>query len=199
MRQKSSDEIIKQTSEVINENNLPLFVTDGRKYYKESLIKKYSETIQPQPIIKNGKLQKPILKPFKELKYAQVIKTKKDGKLKNVKKKIIFGKTEEIDNSKISTTLIERQNLNLRQDNKRLARKTISYSKKDEWLQKTLNLYKSTHNFIKPHHSLKKKNIKKIRNNVWKKYDKITLLMSIGLTDHIWFLKEFLTYPYHKI
>ncbi|WP_084270689.1 IS1 family transposase [Methanobrevibacter cuticularis] len=81
---------------------------------------------------------------------------------------MIFGKIEEIDNSNISTTLIERQNLNLIQDNKRLTRKTISYSKKDKWLQKNFNLYKSSYNFIKTHHSLKKKNLKKIRNNAWK-------------------------------
>jgi predicted GTPase len=38
MTQKSSDEVVKQTSEVINENNLLLFVTDGRKFYKHSLL-----------------------------------------------------------------------------------------------------------------------------------------------------------------
>jgi hypothetical protein len=37
-----------------------------------------------------------------------------------------------------------------------------------------------------------------IKDNVWKKYDKITPMMSIGLTDHILSLKELLTYPYHK-
>jgi hypothetical protein len=117
----------------------------------------------------------------------------KSRKLENVKKKIIFGKSKEIDESNISTTFIERQNLNLRQDNKRLTQKTISYSKKDKWLQLNLNLYKTAHNFVKPHHSLKKENLKKIKCNVWKKYDKITPMMSIGLTDHIWSLKELLT------
>ncbi|KZX16801.1 hypothetical protein MBCUT_05200 [Methanobrevibacter cuticularis] len=92
MVQKSSDEVIKQTSNGTGKNNLPLFVTDGREFYKNSLIKKYSESIQPHPIIKNGMLQKLILKLFKELKYAQVIKTKKSGKLKSVKKKNHFRK-----------------------------------------------------------------------------------------------------------
>ncbi|MDR2544308.1 MAG: IS1 family transposase [Methanobrevibacter sp.] len=30
---------------------------------------------------------------------------------------------------------MKRENLNLRQKNKRLARKTLAYSKEDEWLQ----------------------------------------------------------------
>ncbi|MDR2461810.1 MAG: IS1 family transposase [Mycoplasmataceae bacterium] len=107
-------------------------------------------------------------------------------------------KKEEIDHSNISTTLIERENLNLRHDNKRLSRKTIAYSKKDKWLQSNLDLYKSFHNFVKTHHSLKKMNLQKIKDNVWKKYKNMTPIMSIGLTDHIWSLKELLTYPYHK-
>jgi hypothetical protein len=42
-------------------NNLPLFVTDGREFYKHSLLNKYSETIQPHPIIKNERTPKTIL------------------------------------------------------------------------------------------------------------------------------------------
>jgi IS1 family transposase len=37
-----------------------------------------------------------------------------------------------IDESMISTSLIKQENLNLRQENKRLARKTLAYSKEDE-------------------------------------------------------------------
>jgi hypothetical protein len=88
-------------------------------------------------------------------------------------------------------------------------------------LQSSLYLYKNVHNFVKTHHSLKKEfkeNYQKflifvimkiqrifsnrrfsvINDNVWKKYDKTTPIMSIGLTNHIWSLKELITYPYHK-
>jgi hypothetical protein len=54
------------------------------------------------------------------------------------------------------------------------------------------------HNFVRPHHGLKKDNLERIKGKVWKKYDKVTPMMSIGLTNHIWTLKELLTYPYHK-
>jgi len=98
----------------------------------------------------------------------------------------------------ISTSLIERENLNLRQENKRLARKTIAYSKEDDWLQHHLDLQMATHNFTRPHLGLRIENPEQINGNVWKKYDKVTPMMSIGLTEHIWSLKELLTYPYHK-
>jgi hypothetical protein len=80
MTQKSSDEIVKQTSEVINGNNLPLFVTDGREFYKHSLLNKYSETIQPHPIIKNGRLQKPYYKTLRRIEICASYKNCKRRK-----------------------------------------------------------------------------------------------------------------------
>jgi len=55
------------------------------------------------------------------------------------------------------------------------------------------------HNFVRTHDSLKKPDKKKpIKGKVWGKYKKQTPMMSIGITDHIWTLKELLTLPYHK-
>ncbi|MDR2624363.1 MAG: IS1 family transposase [Methanobrevibacter sp.] len=65
------------------------------------------------------------------------------------------------------TTYIERENLNLRQKNKKLARKTLPYSKKDEWLQYHATLQMADHNFSRPHFSLRKENIQKIKDHVW--------------------------------
>jgi len=45
----------------------------------------------------------------RELKYAQVVKTRVNGVLEKVEKKTIFGK--DIEQKEISTTLLERQNL----------------------------------------------------------------------------------------
>ncbi len=88
------------------------FVTDGVKQYPKALLKYY------------GKLG---------LKYAQVIKHRQGRRLTKVVTKVIFGKC--IDLWKISTSLIERLNLSLRQDNNRVSRETIGFSKKREWLE----------------------------------------------------------------
>jgi hypothetical protein len=135
--------------------------------------------------------------PLKDLKYAQVVKEHDGKNLLSITKRIIFGDSKNINESEISTSHIERENLNLRQENKRLARKTLAYSKKDKWLQLSMILQMTAHNFVRTHHGLKKENIEKIKGKVWKKYDKMTPMMSIGLTDHIWTLKELLTFPYH--
>lgn len=72
------------------------------------------------------------------LKYAQVVKKRKGGKLRKVEKNVIFG--EDIEQSAISTSLIERQKLTFRQDN-RVSRKTIGFSKIAKWLVNHMKLY----------------------------------------------------------
>jgi IS1 transposase. len=79
------------------------------------------------------------------LRYAQVIKFKAGGSVRKVKKKVIFGK--DIDPKEISTSLVERQNLTLRQDNNRISRKTIGFSKKLSELGKQMTLYFAHFNF----------------------------------------------------
>jgi IS1 family transposase len=198
MTQKAANEVVKETCERINENNLPTFVTDGRSFYKQALLDRYSYFEEFPRTGKRGRPRKPKQVPLKKLKYAQLVKEQKGGKLNTIKKRVIFGNIESIDDSMICTSLIERQNLNLRQKNKRLARKTIAYSKEDEWLQYHVTLQMAAHNFTRPHMGLKKENPKQINGKTWKKYDKITPMMSIGLTEHIWSIEELLTFPYHK-
>ena len=82
---------------------------------------------------KRGRGKKPKQMPLTKLKYAQIIKRKDGDKPLKITKKIIFGDPKSIDQPEISTSHIERQNLNLRQENKRLARKTIAYFKR-RWM-----------------------------------------------------------------
>lgn len=70
-------------------------------------------------------------------------------------------------------------------------------SKKDEWQEYHALFQMNHHNFVKTHESLKIFKPEHIKGKIWKKYKKQTPLMSIGITNHIWTLKELLTYPYH--
>ena len=198
MTQNAADEIVKQTCTRIDEENLPLFVTDGRKYYKQALLDKYSYIATFPRTRRRGRPRKPMQMPLPKLKYAQVVKEREGGEIVNIEKRIIFGSADEINDNDISTSYIERENLTLRQDNNRLTRKTIGYSKEDEWLQYHATLQMADHNFVRTHDSLKKPDKKHIKGKVWRKYKKQTPMMSIGITDHIWTLKELLTFPYHK-
>jgi len=68
----------------------------------------------------------------------------------------------------ISTSHIEQENLTLRQDNNRLTRKTLGYSKKYEWLQHHATLQMTDHNFVRTHDSLKKPCKTQVKGKVWR-------------------------------
>jgi hypothetical protein len=123
------------------------------------------------------------------IKYAQVIKMRINGRLNKVVKRVIFG--ENIDPKMISTSYIERQNLTCRQDNNRISRKTIGFSKKTAELDNQMTLYFAYFNYCRKHRALKNKDDKGIN-----KFN--CPAKQAGLIDRVWSLYELLTYPYHK-
>lgn len=128
--------------------------------------------------------------PGVDLRYAQVIKFKAQGAVRKVNNKVVFGK--DINPKEISTSLVERQNLTLRQDNNRISRKTIGFSKKIAELDKQMTLYFAQYNFCRGHGSL-------ISLDRFERKRKNSLAKECGLTDHNWSLRELLTYPYHRM
>ena len=122
---KAADEVVKQTCDRINESNLPIFVTDGRKHYKQALLDRYSYFEDFPKTGKRVRPRKPKQKPLKKLKYAQIVKKQDGGKLSSITKRVVFGDFKDIDDSMISTSLIERENLNLRQEKQLLIPKKM--------------------------------------------------------------------------
>ncbi len=190
--------IVEQTGERIDEDRLPLFVSDGLKLYISALLERYHYVNEFPRTGKRGRPRKPIQIPLPELKYAQVVKKRKKGKVVGVEKRIIFGKKEDIPESEISTSYIERQNLTLRQENNRLTRKTLGFSKEDAWLDYQAVFYMTHYNFARTHDALKTPMETRIHKRVWRKYQRRTPMMSIGITDHVWSMDELLRFPYHK-
>ena len=79
------------------------------------------------------------------------------------------------DESKISTSYVERQNLTMRMSMRRFTRLTNAFSKKVENLAAAVSLHFAHYNYCRPHSSLGKK---------------VTPAMAAGLTDHVWTLQE---------
>src|SRR5512136_1554587 len=152
-KQYVADEFIEATDKHLSDSK-PLFVSDGLKFYAEALLKKYGELVEFPRTGKRGRPKKPARIPDKDLKYAQVVKSKQGKKLQKVEKRVIFG--QNIDQSEISTSLLERQNLTFRQDNNRVSRKTIGFSKKLRSLYNQMRLYCTHFNFCRDHMGLNK-------------------------------------------
>jgi IS1 family transposase len=185
-KQYVANELIKVTDKHLSDSK-PLFVTDGLKFYTESLLEKYGEWVEFPKTGKRGRPKKPAIVPDKDLRYAQVVKNKNGKKLK-VKKRVIFG--QNIDQSKISTSLLERQNLTFRQDNNRISRKTIGFSKKVKGLYSQMRFYCTHFNFCRNHKGLK--NEKRV-------LEKKTPAQECGITKKRWKLTELLNYRCLKI
>jgi len=126
------------------------------------------------------------------LRYGQVVKERNEQhRLVGVSKQIIFG---DISLSTISTAYIERQNLTLRHENKRLTRKTIAFSKESDWLKYQLMFYQSFYNLCRPHRGLAVRLREDEGNNQpQRRWNKVTPAMKAGLTNHIWTVQELLT------
>jgi len=73
----------------------------------------------------------------------------------------------------ISTSFIERQNLTLRQSQRRLTRLSNGFSKKYENHCAAIALYATNYNFCRVHETLR-----------------ITPAMQLGVTDHVWTISE---------
>jgi hypothetical protein len=79
------------------------------------------------------------------------------------------------DYERICTSHIERQNLTMRMQIRRLTRLTNAFSKKWENLRAAIALHFAYYNFCRVHSSLR-----------------VTPAMEAGITDHVWELKELL-------
>jgi IS1 family transposase len=82
----------------------------------------------------------------------------------------------------ISTSYVERQNLNMRMQMRRFTRLTNAFSKKAENHAHAVSLHFMAYNFCKPHGTLTKK----------AKGIKTSPAMAAGLTDHVWTFEEVL-------
>lgn len=157
--------------------------TDGHDMYIDALNSVYGN-------LNNGVINFP-----DGLCYAQVIKDFEKNKCTGVRKKIILGTPEEIENYlaksevsvQINTSFIERTNLTFRQHNKRIERRTQGFSKLTGYFKHQINLTISYYNFCLPHLSLQRSDGDRIVH--------YTPAMAAGITDDVWNFRRILNFP----
>jgi len=187
-KQYIANELVQLTAECLSDS-MPLFVSDGLEFYAKALLKEFGKIEEFPRTGKRGRPKKPKLVPPDDLRYAQVIKKRKGGRLQKIVKKIIFG--EDIKESEISTSLLERQNLTFRQDNNRVSRKTIGFSKRIECLISRMVLYCTHFNFCREHGGLTYQDERGVKC-------KNTPAREARISDAKWTLRELLTFRCFK-
>jgi len=142
---------------------------------------------------RKGRPKNPVKKPHPDLVYGKVVKEKKKGKLIRITYRIICG-AERFAKSglKISTNLLERLNLTIRESLAPLGRKTLSFSKKRDNLKKSVIFFLAYYNFARPHLSLREK-VADTEKKFEQKWKSRTPGMVAGLTDHVWSFRELFT------
>jgi len=93
----------------------------------------------------------------------------------------------------VSTSYVERLNLNTRQNCRRFTRLTNAFSKKAENHAHAVALSFFVHNYVRPHGTLTKAFVRFQAASGNPSRTKITPAMAAGLTDHVWTLEEMLT------
>lgn len=173
-----------------------MFTSDKLPAYVAALIANYST---PEPLAAERGRGRPRKTPRRKLDphllYAQVDKRREQGRVIEVRRRIVFGAEEIITavlgDQEVNTSYIERDNLTSRQSNGRLVRKTLSHSKKSYFLRRHLALEDAFFNFARPHQALRTTFPEPSSGRKWQQQ---TPAMVAGLTDHVWTLEELLSY-----
>jgi IS1 family transposase len=113
--------LVHQVTQVLAPECAPLFLTDGFREYLSALVTHYGEWMQPKRRQAKGPQPKPRRMPGPGLLYAQVVKSYRRRRITAGTHRVVFGARETIESIlakrgwKISTSLIERLNLDFRQ------------------------------------------------------------------------------------
>src|SRR5262249_16193691 len=150
-----------------------------------------------------GRPRKPVKEPHPDLVYGQVIKKKRQGRLQELVYRVCCGakRLEELGLS-ISTSLIERLNLTLRQALPSLLRNTWSFCKDRTQMRRRVVLFQAIYNFARPHMSLRlpvSEQASHTSGLIQPKWRHRTPGMAAGLTDHVWTFRELLTAKFEPI
>lgn len=202
--QEQADLLLRRVRQV-SDPTIPFFTSDQFAEYPAALLAAYGEWVYPARNGRRGRHPKPRLVPPPELVYAQVVKQRERGRVVAVSRKLVFGAdaalADALADSPASTTIntsfVERENLTLRQHNRRLTRKTNGFSKELSWLEKQLWLMLAYYHLVLPHGSLRRPLAEWAPTRGQgsaRRWEGATPAMAAGLTDHIWSMEELLGY-----
>ncbi len=181
-------ELMKQVKMHAPDEGPPAMSSDGKGAYREEMLEKWEKVSEY-----GGRVAPPKLpKPGKDWQFLQVIKKRKRGKLESVHIKVIYGDTEDV-KAKLGchTAYVERTHLTSRTMNGRLVRKTLSFSKELRFLKASTILEDAIYNFTRHVKTLRIELPNPSKRARWQQRSPA---MAASLTNHIWTVKELLTF-----
>ena len=173
-----------------------LITTDEYPVYETEILEAYGENIVPERSGKPGRPRQPYKAPPTGLNYAAVHKTRVKGRVTKIDYRVIFGTVATVMaalalstvSKAINTAFVERHNGTDRNRNGRKVRKTYCFSKDWQVHEAVPYFTMYSYNFCWPVRTLRVKGT----DGAW---EQRTPAMTAGLTDPVWSLAEWLSYP----
>jgi hypothetical protein len=173
-----------------------LITSDEYPAYKAAILNAYGTEVVPPRTGKPGRPKTPYKLAPPELQYATVHKTREKGRVVKVDSRVVFGTVlgvmtalaQSVVSTAINTAFIERHNGTDRNRNARKVRKTYCFSKNWEVHEALSYFTLYSYNFCWPVRTLRVRDAE----GHWRQR---TPAMAAGLSDHIWTLSEWLTFP----
>ena len=176
---------------------IPAFFSDGYTCYLAALIAAFHVVTTCARTGKRGRPRQPVCEPHPDLGYGPLVTQKKHGKLLTLSTRVVLGAERLTQRGlTISTALVERVNLTLRQALAPLARKTSSFCKDRERLRQRVIFFQAFYNVARPHMSLRQPlplHERTRHGAICPRWQACTPAMAAGLTDHVWTFRELLT------
>jgi IS1 family transposase len=173
-----------------------LMTSDENPAYAEAIREVYGEPVARRRQGKRGRQPAPTKKVPKGLTYATVHKTRENNRVVKVDRRVIYGTVAALVaalaasavSEEVNTVFIERHNGTDRHRNARKARKTYRFSKDWEFHEAMTHFTLYSYNFCWPVRTLRER----AKGGKWHQR---TPAMAAGLADHVWSLREWLTFP----
>ena len=190
--------MVTRTVRLKSDGHVPLFTSDEYSGNLDALLCEYGQLTR---LDRQGLVGRPshssYLIPTAGLKLAVVRKHRENGRIYAVQPEIVFGTQQEVQqilndspcSRNINVSFVERSHLHQRLNNRRTTRKTLGFSKKLSMHEAQIWLSRGYYHFVRPHSSLR------VRSDDGKHWMPRTPAMAAKVTDHIWSMKELLTFP----
>ena len=193
---KNVEKLVADLKKMTDGRIMNLITSDEYKPYKKAILKAYGKNTAVPYTGRRGRPKGSRLVPVKGLTYATVHKTRRKGRVVKIDLRAVFGSKAQVEaaieasavSNMINTAFVERHNGTDRNRNARKVRRSYCFSK--DWDVHNAMTYFTmySYNFCWPVRTLRSQD----QDERWHSR---TPAMVAGLTDHIWSLCEWLTYP----
>jgi transposase-like protein/IS1 family transposase len=176
----------------LRSGHVPAFLTDGLRTYFYAITAHFGRWFRP------ARARKDHWQPSDQLHHGMLIKRKHKNRKTITQTRMAYGQRCDLFDKLqavglrrlIQTAFIERVNLTFRQGVSALSRRTWAYAQSDQHLLMHCEWFRLYYHLVRAHESLRVP-----VPGLKRRYRQRTPAMALGLTDHIWELKDLLHYP----